>query len=54
MIKVAAILKKKNSDWHIIFILFGLIVSDPENIHIDANLKILSPLFAEIWDIENS
>ena len=27
---------------------------EPENIDIDTNIKFLSPLFAEIWDIENS
>ena len=43
---------KKSSDWYIIFILFGF--SDPENINIDTNIKFLSPLFAEIYDIENS
>ena len=49
---MAAILEEKNSDWHIIVILFGF--SEPENIDIDTNIKLLSPLFAEIWDIENS
>ena len=50
--RMAAILKKKNSARHIIFILVGF--SDPENKEIDTNIKFLSPLFAEIWDIENS
>ena len=27
---------------------------EPENIDIDTNIKFLSPLFAEIWDIANS
>ena len=27
---------------------------EPENIDIDTNIKCMSPLFAEIWDIENS
>ena len=27
---------------------------EPENIDIDTNIKFMSPLFAEIWDIENS
>ena len=44
--------EEKNSDWHIIFILFGF--SDPGNINIDTNIKFLSALFAYIWDIENS
>ena len=42
-IKVAAILKTQP---------FGFF--DPENIEIDTNIKFLSPLFAKIWDIENS
>ena len=43
---------KTTSDWHIIFILFGFF--DPENIDIDTNINFLSPLFARIWDMENS
>ena len=27
---------------------------EPENIDIDTNIKFVSPLFAEIWDIDNS
>ena len=27
---------------------------EPENIDIDTNIKLLSPLLAEIWDIGNS
>ena len=27
---------------------------EPENIDIDTNIKFLSPLLADIWDIENS
>ena len=48
---MSAILKKP-SDCHVIFTLFGF--SDPENINNDTNIKFMSPLFAEIWDIANS